>query len=302
MNKYDLINLKRKFVRRLNYHNLFFEIKPDILLIIAGYTRSGTTFYGNILSSILKARNIHEPLNPNKVKDVSFFNERESSKTIRNSQIHKKALRKIFSQDFKGNRYTNRGSSSFYRHRIIKIVRGNFYLDLLSEMLPETRFSIIVRHPCACVSSRIRLGWCVPDHSHCIDDILPILNKRQKKVIETVCTVHEKMAASWCLDNIMLLRHINNSKFYFIFYEDLVSDILYQIKKVLHFMENNVSERIIKKEINLYQHLSLMEPQKLSFGWKKDLKENIISDILNIVKIFELDHLYNMCSHEPNHF
>jgi len=76
----NLVIIKRQFIRRLNWRGVFFELGNERLpvVVIAGYTRSGTTFLGRILANVMGCRPIHEPLNLNKVREISFFNEREA--------------------------------------------------------------------------------------------------------------------------------------------------------------------------------------------------------------------------------
>ena len=268
----NLIDTKRKILRRFNYVNLFWEKDPRPFFIIAGYTRSGTTFYGDLLGYILRARTIHEPLNPENVKEISFFHKRESAAVIRNSDNHKKAISFIFGPKFKGNRRTNHMGLFFYRERrIVKIVRGNFYLDLLSEMLPHVKFfSVIIRHPCACVASRMALGWDIPDQSKSIGDVWHKLNSDQKKIINNSDSYHVKLAISWALDNMMALENIHNASFKFIYYENLLLDTQNQLKDILTFIGKNYTlyENRIRHEIAMQQRIHKSEPMKQLFGWR----------------------------------
>lgn len=292
---------KRKILEKLNRRNIFVEIDPSILLIIAGYTRSGTTFYARLLANTLKARYIHEPLNPHQVKQIAFFHERESGYTIRTSDAHRKAIYRIFSPGFRGNKHTNSGGLFFYRHRIIKIVRGNFYLDALSMMLPNARISFIIRHPCACVSSRMALGWNIPDHSKCIDDVWPRLTSEQKNLIKTADSKHMRIAISWCLDNMMALENARKDFFRFIYYENLVLDIRRQIQEILSFLGKNYEtyQRRMELELAMEQRRN-SDPWIVINKWKKMLSKEVTGDIMKVVKVFNLDYLYDSKTQMPN--
>jgi hypothetical protein len=148
----------RKLARRLNKRGLFFEInpKPFPTLVVAGFTRSGTTYLAGILSSILKARYIDEPLETEFVEEVSFFHSRESAQIIMGNDEYIAALRSVFSPDFQG--LKERGHYVLYKgERVVKVVRANFYLNVLSSLFPETRFCVIIRNPLSVIASRIRL-------------------------------------------------------------------------------------------------------------------------------------------------
>lgn len=219
-----LISASKKIMRRLNWVGLYIDRgnEPLPVVVVAGYTRSGTTFLGRILANILGCRPIHEPLKPSQVSEISFFNERESIERLNTDPRHRDALQSIFAPSFRGSRYTNTGTRLIYKGRLIKIVRGNHYLDYLAELFPDQKFVFIMRNPWACVASRLRLGWGTPDLSHCIDDIRPLLNSAQQACIEHTDTTAGKIAITWCIDNMMALRNAENPSFHFVHYEELV--------------------------------------------------------------------------------
>lgn len=295
--------LWRRIIRKFNNKGIFLEVNPKPLpvLIIAGYTRSGTTYLGNILSSILRARYLHEPLNPDKVKEINFFNPREAEKTILKNERCIKALKYVFGPNFRcigGAR--DQGHRVYYKDRIIKIVRANFYLDFLSKIFPETKFCIIIRNPSSTIASRIKKGWDIPDHSGCLIDILPELNMRQRFMLGKAKFPYEKLALSWCLDNIMALRNLKNKNFKFVFYEHLILDPFKQLKQIIEFMGKEVPDNRISYEISIYNLEASRKKEKLIKGWEGILNEKKLDEIERIVEIFNLSHLYDFYSGMPN--
>ena len=192
-------------------------------MVIAGYTRSGTTFLGRVLSNIIFARPIHEPLNPSQTSAVAFFNEREARSTIEKNPSYQQAIATVLSPNFKGTRYTNTGSRITYRGRLVKIVRANHYVDYIAGMIPHTPFIAIMRNPFSCIASRIQAGWPVPDHSHSINDIAPLLSDKQLSTYHEAGSIVSRLAVSWCLDNFMLLRNEQNRNFCFVNYESILA-------------------------------------------------------------------------------
>ena len=133
----SVVRFKRKVARRLNWRGLYIDLgdQSQPVAVVAGYTRSGTTFLGGVLSNILGARPVHEPLNPLASQELAFFNERESRSKVSSLDDYRDALKTVFSKQFKGSSMTNTGSSLVYRGRIVKVVRANHYLDVLSDLL-----------------------------------------------------------------------------------------------------------------------------------------------------------------------
>ena len=246
------ILLARKIKRRLNMSGIFFERGHEKLprLIIAGYTRSGTTYLCRVLSNILGSRPVHEPERPGSCQQTGYFYERESSINIKRDSRYQNSLREIFGPGFRGSRMTNTGSRIFYRGRIVKVVRCNHYLDYLSAIMPEQRFVYILRHPGAVIASRIRKGWALPDHSRAFEDVAEMLTTRQRELFNNVDTTAGKLAVSWCLDNVSALANSNNSNFLFVQYEDLVLRGEETLSRILAHMGVSVSNARIRKEIN----------------------------------------------------
>lgn len=302
--KRNISKIENKVLSILNRHGIFWEKKSDIELIICGFTRSGTTFFGQLVSLVLKARYIHEPLSPQIIKRVlPDFHERESCNTIRKSKRHRIAIQEVLGPKFKINKYSNSSGGGFiYNGRIVKLVRANFFVEELANIFPDTKFSVIIRHPCACISSRIELGWDVPDHSKCITDIFHILTKGQRRIIDKADSLHKKLAVSWYLDNIMLLANQSNPSFKFLYYENLALNTTKEIAGVLEFLgkDSKQYENRIDKEIRR-QKRKVSDPDTIIFKWKKKLNQSSIDDIMHIVDTFGLSYLYEKETAYPIH-
>lgn len=299
MSGVGVTRLSRKALRRLNWYGIFVDLdsSADPMAVLAGYTRSGTTFLGRLLANVTGARPIHEPLNPKQVPTVGFFNERESGSLIETDERYKQAIRTILAPGFKGTRYTNTGSRVIYRGRLIKIVRANHYVGHLSSLLPNTPFIVIIRNPCACIASRIQKGWPVPDHSHSIEDLTPLLTSEQLSIYRSSKSTAKRLAVSWCLDNFSLVRNAGNDKFIFVHYESILSNPEEEMLQILsHIGREDCSSRIkweLQMEGNSYN------PESYTSKWKKVLSADQIAEIQEVLTIFNLDEYYDIDSGMP---
>jgi len=305
----------REVTRRLVQKGIFLEInpKPFPLLIISGFTRSGTTYISRMLSSLLQARYIHEPLNPEVVKEASFFYSRESTSTILTNPSKIQTLKYVFSPSFRCHNKTkglfkgsrDQGHTLFCKERIAKVVKGNCILDALSEIFPQTKFLIIIRNPASVISSRLRFNWRVPDNTHCIQDFLVKLSEQKRVVLEELLkqekkSKHEDIAISWCIENFLAINNLKNPNFKLVFYENLLLSPLRQIVEILDFIDRDVPNKIIEREIGLYRLEAPREYTKLIKSWEDVLDNKKLHDIIEIVKIFDLDYLYNLPTGIPS--
>lgn len=105
--------------------------------------------------------------------------------------------------------------------RVFKMIRGNL---LVPWML--SRFSVdpvyVLRHPCAVVGSRLRLGW-----SHGLENVLAQGGLREElrpwmHLLKRANTQLEKTAALWCVENLLPLRMVASGELRPYFYERFV--------------------------------------------------------------------------------
>ena len=286
-----LRRLIRKSARRMNWWSVFCEMDKaaDPLCMVAGYTRSGTTLLGRMLANLFHCRPVHEPLNPKSSRYVSFFHERESLDLIRRSERHRQALRTVFSGRFRGTRMTNTGTGLIYHNRLVKIVRANHYLDYLLDVLPRTPFVFIMRNPVDCVQSRIRLGWDVPDFSHCFEEISKYLTSEQCRVYRDASDRVEQLAVSWCLDNFMALRNLRNERFLLTRYETLVSDTRSELLRIGRHVGARARDRELLREMRLEGLPRADSVAAVPAGLSPADREQV----WNIVSRFGLDEYYD---------
>lgn len=291
--------LKMKMIRRLNWRGLFFERDKTVALVVAGYTRSGTTFLGDLIAAISGARMVHEPLNNRVVPSLDNLRYRDSKRHILADASTRKEIRNVLGPDFKGNKATNHGGRLFYNRRVLKLVRANFYLDVLAQMLPNTSFCFIVRHPAACVFSRLALGWDVPDLSNCIEDIWDCLTSEQKHLFENPRSIHEAMTVTWCLDNIKGLRNRTHEAFSFVYFENLVMDPYSVVRRLLESCGLSPTYAdTLPRQLSIL-NLSRAKNADPIGRWKRTLDDAIQNNIMRVVKVFELDALYDNETNKP---
>lgn len=294
-----LIVNARKFKRKLNQRSIFLQTNANSFptLIVAGYTRSGTTYLGRLLASILGARYVHEPLRADVIKEISFFHPRERKDTILSHKRYSDALRVVFGPEFKKR---DQGNRLFYKgDRIVKIVRGCFYLETLANLFPKTGIVVLIRNPASAIASRIRKGWEVPDLSECSKDIWDKLSQEQKDAVSSSVNIHERLAVTWCLDNLAMLRNLGKERFIFLFYEVLLLKPFMTIRELLEAFSLSASDRRIKREAALSQLEAPKAPWDAIRGWEGILSKERLSDIDEIVSIFGLTKLYDVGTGMP---
>jgi len=301
MGKFKGSKIGKILNKRILLSNIYFEKNHDLnkAIIVAGTGRSGTTWLAEILMNILKFRLIFEPFNPRKVK---LCKDLPNKLYIPPNEINKEYL-KIFEQILSGrirNPWINQDNRVFRpKGRIIKTIRANLFLGFLSNNFPTIPIVFILRHPCGVVLSRNTKGWGTEDleiilkQEILIKDFLdPYLD-----IINNAKTVFQKMACIWCIETLVPLKIMKPDNWIVTTYEDLVLNPEITITKILKYCKINfqIDEYSIKSSPSLTVERSsaIIEKENPLTVWKKALTQNEIKEILDTVKAFSLDWLYD---------
>ena len=301
MGKLKSTKLGKIMNKRLILSKIFYEKDHDIdkAIILAGTGRSGTTWLGEILMNLLNYRLMFEPFNPRK---VNLFKNMPNKFYIPPNEENEEYFGK-FEQILTGsigNRWINQDNRVFKpKGRIIKTIRANLFLKWLKNNFPSVPIVFILRHPCAVVLSRYRKGWAGKDleiimkQDKLIEDFLnPYLD-----VINDAKTTFQKIACLWCIENHVALNTMKENDWILTTYEDLVINPKDQVNKILKYckIDLEADEDSIKStsSLTVKKDSAIIEKEDPLKVWKTSLTQSEIEQILEIVKTFSLDWLYN---------
>lgn len=287
--------------KRLILSRVFFEKDHDIekAIILAGTGRSGTTWLGEILMNLLNYRLMFEPFNPRK---VNLFKDMPNKFYIPPNEDNEEYFGK-FEQILTGsvgNRWINQDNRVFKpKGRIIKTIRASLFIKWIRNNFPAVPIVYIIRHPCAVVLSRYRKGWAGKD--------LEIIMKQDKlfedflnpylDVINNASTIYQKITCIWCIENYVALNSMKESDWVLTTYEDMVINPEIEVNKILKYckIDMKADEDSIKStsSLTVKKDSAIIEKEDPLKIWKKNLSQSEIEQILEIVKAFSLDWLYN---------
>ena len=156
---------------------------------------------------------------------------------------------------------------------LIKFNRGNRLLPWISRKFDLIKKYLIVRHPCAALSSQIRGGYTgyifgeVPETKTIIDEMsqIELINDSQIKKAQGISTTEEKFALIFALDHFVPFKLMDESVS-LVCYEDLLLDsnrVLSSIFSELDQME------YLKKALN-----SLNEPSLTTLDMEMEYLKN----------------------------
>jgi len=270
-------------------------------LIITGTLRSGTTWLAELLNNIPNSILIYEPLHirRNIYSKKAGFKWRTYINPEENSPDYYNFFRKMFnfkvlcSYNLKYVPLLKTFNSKYY---IFKFVRANMLIVWLINNFPVKKPVLIIRHPCAVVSSRLNTGWGKPNINKELYENFPVF----KNIIKDLNLMEEKLAALWCEDYYIPLTQNKQNSFILVCYEKLISDPEGEVRRIFREWKMDMPDEILKKlnipsksfvhnQNNEYLIENNINSKKLLSRWKSELNTEQVSRILNIVKIIGMD-------------
>jgi hypothetical protein len=267
--------------------------------MIAGTGRSGTTWLAELVCSQIPCRLMFEPFNPRKVGAYRRFNYFQYMRPGEHDAELRDFCRTVFTGAMR-NRWVDRGVTVLKpQFRLVKEIRANLMLRWISTEFPAIPIVFIVRHPCAVVASRMKLGWATDD------DIAPLLAQPRlvedhladrMQVIERARTAEEKHAVVWCVSNLVPMRQFGTAGLTTVYYERLCTDPEAEIGRVLrrfgHSHAGSLSGIPGRPSMMAAKDSAVVTGGDRLTAWEKALTPRQVKSVLDVVEAFELGGLY----------
>lgn len=268
-------------------------------IIISGSPRAGTTWVAESIAKALGSRRIlWEPLqegNPDRYGkgfskrpfltdgnvtqgQIDFFKDIISAK---NANAHTLRLRK-----FPGNFFHSLNSDRL----IIKFVRGNGVVGWMHRELNIPKPLIIIRHPCAVISSQLKMGtW--KSHPH-VDPGLVEYYPEFRRFLKSESDLHMRLALTWAGD--FLAAYHNKESVHIVHYESLVTNGAKELLQPLRDWGveeyfSNVEDALIIPSSTVYAWSDLSSTLKKMNRWTTELAPSVVFDIMNLIKDVGID-------------
>jgi len=303
--KYIIIAGKGKYF--LDYISTKMNIKRNIsdTILLFGVPRGGTTWIHNILSTLDDYKPIHEPFNknwfPHKNMNIGgrpYLSSKESNDSLEDF------LKRLFLGQIPSLNPVCNLNNFFSGKILLKFIRANRTMPWIYNHFQVRSMFLILRHPCAVISSQIESGIRgyytkknIPLRKDMvIADILkiPIIknNKKLMNKLYNINTPEGLLAAIWSVDTLIPLSYPNPKPWKIIVYERLILKWEDELRKIF----NHLNEPIPKNAYNKYfkpssttQDATYLGTSKQIAKWEKKLSENQIEQILNVIDWFDID-------------
>jgi hypothetical protein len=268
-------------------------------ILIAGTARSGTTWLADMIASQINCRIMFEPFQSELVPEYKTFNYFQFMQPGQaNDALYAYAL-KVMTGQIRDRWIDRENTQMFPEYRLIKEIRANLFLKWLHDHFPEVPLLFILRHPCAVVLSRMKLGWATDK------DIAPFLQQQNlvssylqdhMDLIQKASFEEEKHAIIWSISNLIPLDQFNNMGMKKVYYENLVTQPAVELPSIFDTIHQPFKSEIINQaqvpSTTTVRTSAVVTGENKISRWKKVLSTQQIDRILNVVDAFGLSYLY----------
>jgi hypothetical protein len=222
-------------------------------VFLAGSGRSGTTWLSQIINHRRRFRYVFEPFNPREV--VPF--------------------------------------AHFARRRLIKDIRANLLLGWMRANFPGMPIILLLRHPCAVVTSRLALGWRenlseTMEQQELVEDFLLPMEPE----IRAAQGDFERHLFLWCIDNYVPIKQFGPGEVHLTFYENLLARPEEELQSLFTALGEDFDERVYEIMGRPSPLSRKNAPDPSLEGWRSHVSDHQLERAVEILRLFDLDHLY----------
>lgn len=259
-------------------------------VFLAGSGRSGTTWLGGLVNHDSGYREIFEPFHPGKVGDFRAFGSKQYLRPGDRREEFLEPARKALTGRLRSG-WTDRGGIPADR-LLVKDIRANLLLGWLAENFPGMPIVLLMRHPCAVVSSRLALGW---------RDNLDETMSQRELVEDHLLPVEERIRAArdpferhlflWCIDNHVPLRQFSPGSIHLCFYESLLLDPEPELRHLFAFLGRDFDDGVLDK-LGRPSFTSRRGSRPSVDGWRSRVGGERVARAGEVLGLFGLDRVY----------
>lgn len=174
---------------------------------------------------------------------------------------------------------------------VVKFVRANMMFDWLTSNFNIRPPALVIRHPCAIISSQLSKGW-APDLHVLLNN--PYFKKHPEIRLKcaTLTKPEELGALAWCMRYHAPLSMAKPYPFHLVCYERLVRDGKVELEKLFTAWELPTPQAAIN-QLNIASDTVTASSQIVRgkdplAGWKTILNAEQIINILQVLNLFEM--------------
>jgi hypothetical protein len=296
----DNESLRAKRALRAAMSQFHFDDNTDYrnTVLLAGSGRGGTTWIAEIINHDNEYRFIFEPFAAGKVPLARGFRNRQYLRPDAEAPEFFTPARQLLSGAFR-NSWTD-----FYNRRVrstrrlVKDIRINLFLKWIKTRFPEIPIVLLLRHPCAVVSSRMSLEW-DDDLNDFLDqpDLMRDWLEPHRALLAGATESFDRHMLRWCVENSIPLKQFGKDEVHVAYYEQFCEQPAAAVGELFAFLHKPVDGSVFE-QLNKPSSQTRKRKSAIMFGerpvasWRKHINADQIARAQELLQTFGLDRVY----------
>jgi len=269
-------------------------------VLLTGSGRSGTTWMSQIINHGNPYRDIFEPFHPHHVECVKGWPKLRYVPASSNGIEWSAQIERLLAGRVRSRWTDAYNRKHFAQQRLVKATRTNLMLGHIRQRFAQVKLIFAMRHPCAVVHSRIKLGW----EAH-LDQMLgqPMLMRDylepHRETIERADRADDpwhKHFVMWCIENMVPLREIGPGDAHLLRYEDLCQDFDREVAALFAYLGRpvpaDVKATAQRRSAHYRRDSAILRGGDLTGDWQRHVQPPHIDTMLATLAAFGLSPLY----------
>ena len=256
---------------------------PSTAVALVSSSRSGSTWLADMVSLTLRLQQVFEPLHPRYHATVrqltGFASNQDLAYYLRASDTYpdwNRLLQAVLTGRIRSHWTDAVPTIWFPQGYLIKMIRANLMLGYISDQF-HPKLIYLIRHPCAVVHSRLKMGWTTNPRAFLVQEKL-VEDYLQPWVaqIEREENAVGSHALGWAIENLVAQRELSTRPHYRIFYEHLIMDPALEIRRIadsVGLKASEIPEGVIKHASRTSHRFAIRGPVDRLVSWKEELSQ-----------------------------
>jgi hypothetical protein len=266
-------------------------------VLLAGCARSGSTWVSDLINYDNSYRYVFEPFRNDRAEICRIFEGRQYLRPDAAEPRFYGATEQVLTGRLRQRWSDKHNAKLIARRRLVKAIRANLMLKWLRVNFPELRIVLLLRHPLAVASSKLKLDWPADLDTFLRQDSLMQTHLEPfRDLLTGDLSPFEQQVLFWCVEHYVPLRELDPGDAAIFFYERLCTEPEREIARLFDFLgRGSVADAmrvLARPSSTTTNQAAISTGESLTHAWERHISEEQRQSARRMLERFGLHRLY----------